>query len=136
MVSVRTSWRQIAPKAPGNGVSSTVDVSGAQKRGQCGTGPRLHAENFENCLGAGGSESAADFRKDNADFGSNTRHDGTGRNGNESCHQRIFNEILTARVFPHFQIPDLANYLVHVFSLTTLRSETNIKPHSLFYQWT
>ena len=56
---------------------------------------------------------AGDLREDLRDAGCNARHDRAGGNGNEAGHQRVFNEILTAGVFPDTQLPDKVRETIH-----------------------
>src|ERR1700712_1517286 len=56
-------------------------------------------------LGAAASsrERAANFRENDADLRGDARHDRTSGHGHETCHQSVFDEVLTAIVFPHSQ---------------------------------
>src|SRR3974390_1321371 len=47
---------------------------------------------------------ATDLREDRADRRSNARHNRTGGHGHETSHQSVFDEVLTARIFHHFQL--------------------------------
>jgi hypothetical protein len=54
-----------------------------------------------------------EFREDRADAGRNTGHDGAGSNGNETRHEGVFDQVLTAVVIPN-SIEDTC----HVVSLS------------------
>src|SRR6266849_846954 len=60
-------------------------------------------------VGSGGHH-RRDLRENRADAGRNARHNGAGGNGHETCHQSVLDEVLTARVFPNFQ---LQNQIFH-----------------------
>jgi hypothetical protein len=49
---------------------------------------------------------ARDLAENGADAGGNARHDGAGSYRNESCHQSIFDEVLSARIFPDAKLPN------------------------------
>ena len=47
---------------------------------------------------------ATDLREDRADRRRNARHDRTGSHGHKTGHQSVLDEVLTARIFHHFQL--------------------------------
>src|SRR5712692_4797879 len=54
-------------------------------------------------LGAGSRHRAVDLAEDGADAGGNIRHDCTGGHSHETCHQSVFDEVLTVLILPNLQ---------------------------------
>ena len=54
--------------------------------------------------GVGCGKNRRNFRKDLADAGRNARHDSAGRNGHETRHQRVFDEVLAALILPNLEL--------------------------------
>jgi hypothetical protein len=61
-------------------------------------------------LGTGGGEGAADFSENGLNLRSDTRHDCTSGDGDETGHQSILDQILSASVFHQSEFPDKLHY--------------------------
>jgi len=57
------------------------------------------------------------LRENRADAAGNARHDSAGGNGHETRHQSIFDEVLTALIFPNLQ---LQKQILHFLFLSPL----------------
>lgn len=69
--------------------------------------PSSHPPATKFCLATAVSSKAEqriDLRKDRADLGRNARHDRAGRDGHETRHQRVFDQILTTRILHQLQL--------------------------------
>jgi len=72
-------------------------------------------------LGTSGGKGAADLREDDADLRGNARHDRASGNGDEAGHQCVLNEVLSARLFLHSEVPDeIGNFFHFMISPLTL----------------
>src|SRR5258708_1308801 len=64
-----------------------------------------------------GCQHAADLAEDGADAGGDTRHDSAGGDGHETCHQSVFDEVLTACILPNFQLQNEIRNPCHLLLL-------------------
>src|SRR5437660_486026 len=55
-------------------------------------------------VGSGLGHDRRNLRKDGADAVGNARHDCTGRDSNEPCHQSVLDEVLTFCILPNLQL--------------------------------
>src|SRR5579862_5841854 len=68
-----------------------------------------------------GAHHRRDLREDRADAGCDTRHNGAGGDGHETCHQGILDEVLTFCVLPNLK----SQYQIfHFLFLLSLRWAT------------
>jgi len=68
----------------------------------------------ELALGSSRCQHAGDFAEDRADTAGYTRHDRAGGNRHKTGHQRVFNEVLRAGVFPNSQFPNQMSNSCHL----------------------
>ena len=69
-------------------------------------GCRLRPPTNKECwlaLRAGSGHRAVDLAENGADAAGDTWHDGTGRDGHETCHQSVFDKVLTVLILPDLQ---------------------------------
>src|SRR5689334_17020636 len=69
----------------------------------------------------GGTKHRRNLRKDLADAGGNARHNRAGRNGHETRHQSVLDEVLTAPILPNLE---LQKHILHSFNLLSLECTT------------